>query len=153
MLAYKGWLLSVTVGGGTPAILVPAQKDASDPSGNTPVIGVNQHVSVNGAFLYWSNGRSVYKLSVQGGAPIVLATNAGDQDLNAVSDGTNVYYTGSGLWRVPVGGGTSVKLIPDDLYAYGFGTGQAGGGFPIAVDDTSVYVVASSLGGIVQVPK
>jgi hypothetical protein len=150
MLAYKGWLLSVPVSGGTPTILVSAQKDVSDPSGDTSVIGLNQHLSVNGAFIYWSNGRSVYKVSVQGGAPIVLATNAGD--LNVVSDGTNVYYTGSGLWRVPVGGGTSVKLVPDDQYAYGFGTGQPGG-FPIAVDDTSVYIVASSLEQIIKVAK
>jgi len=156
----NGYLFSVPVAGGTPAILIPKESiDASDPSGNTPVVGAGagQHVSVNGAFVYWTNALSVYKLSVQGGTPTVLATfstNGDDYSGDAISDGTNVYYLlDSDLWRVPVEGGTPVKVVTDGRYARSLGPGQDPGGFPIAVDDTSVYVVANSLGQIIKVAK
>lgn len=78
-----------------------------------------------------------------------------DDGLDAISDGTNVYYLrgGGDLWRVPVEGGTPVKVVTDGRYARSLGPGQDPGGFPIAVDDTSVYVVANSLGQIIKVAK
>jgi len=75
-----------------------------------------------------------------------------DDGLDAISDGTNVYYLrgGGDLWRVPVEGGTEVKAVTDGKYAGQFASNQTGG-FPIAVDDTSVYVIAGYLGQIVKV--
>jgi len=52
-----------------------------------------------------------------------------------------------------VEGGTPVKVVTDGRYARSLGPGQDPGGFPIAVDDTSVYVVANSLGQIIKVAK
>jgi hypothetical protein len=154
------WLLSVPVGGGVPAILVPAQTDAN---GNLRIWD-SQFLAVNGGFLYWATITQgiVYKLSVQGGDPVTLATNASiSANCEVVTDGINVYYFGSdalggGLWRVPVGGGTSVKLVSGaSVTGYGFGNGFNGIISDMAVDDTSVYAMVAYQGGqaLIKVAK
>ena len=51
----------------------------------------------------------------------------------------------SNLWRVPVAGGSPVKLVPAENYGFADG--------PMVVDDTSVYLVASGGQAIVKVAK
>jgi hypothetical protein len=65
----------------------------------------------------------------------------------AVNDGKSVYLLDAGnLWRVPIAGGSPVKLVPAESN-YGFASG------PMVVDDTSVYLLASGGQAIVKVAK
>jgi hypothetical protein len=109
---------------------------------------------VNGGSVYWGNGSSgfLYKESIQGPPITTLASGSvsGASESDAVTDGTNVYYIGNvGLMKVPIEGGNAVELVHDQgTYAFG-----GGGDFPLAVDGTSVYVIAGAGSAIVKVAK
>lgn len=74
--------------------------------------------AVDDSWVYWTDfSRKVMKVSVQGGTPVVLAT----QQANPVGiaiDATNVYWSNFGLqtphtaaiMSIPIGGGTPVQL-------------------------------------------
>jgi hypothetical protein len=153
-LAYSGWLLSVPVGGGVPTILAPNK--VIDTNGDTYVDHDNVYPWVHDGFVYWRDHFSgnVYRESVQGGTPNLLASGAINGGGTAISDGANVYYILDGLIKIPVTGGNPVVWVYDgrNLGApapFGFGTDRRS----LLVDDTSVYVIAYYGHGIVKVAK
>ena len=153
-LAYSGWLLSVPVGGGVPTVLVPNK--VIDTNGDTYVDFDNVYPWVHDGFVYWRDHFSgnVYRESVQGGTPNLLASGAHNGGGTAISDGTNVYYILDGLIKVPVTGGDPVVWVYDGRYLgapapYGFGTDRRS----LLVDETSVYAIAYYGHGIVKIAK
>jgi hypothetical protein len=162
-LGPSAWILKVPVGGGTPAIVASSEVDAGP--GGPYASDYYMHPTANGGFIYWTGGSdpsggtgALYRASADGGSPILLA--ASTTDPNPVTDGTNVYYltgtSGGGngaLMKVPVAGGPSVVVV-HERGRYDFGAIDLGGiSTPIAVDDTSVYLMANSDQGIVKAAK
>jgi len=151
------------VGGGTPAIVVSSEEDAGP--GGPYASDFAMHPTANGGFVYWAGGDdpsggtgSLYRASADGGSPTLLAPYTSDP--NPVTDGTNVYYlTGTGgggngaLMKVPLAGGAPVVVV-HERGRYDFGGIDLGGiSTPVAVDDTSVYLMSNSDQGIVKAPK
>jgi hypothetical protein len=139
-LAYTGWLLSVPVGGGTPVILLSGESGEAGTGGLSPGY---DYISVKNGLVFYSDGFSIYSVSVDGGSPTTVTTSANALN-GAISDGTNVYSgTQGGVLTAPVTGGARVLLVDNDQTATGEGL--------IAIDDASVYFVAGA--EIIKVAK
>jgi hypothetical protein len=65
----------------------------------------------NAATLFWVAGRDIWKHDRKGTGAVVIAA-AAEADSDLVADDSDVYFTrrDGTLWRVPVSGGTPVKL-------------------------------------------
>ena len=117
-------------------------------------LGNPEGLALDGTSVYWSelvgepNGR-IAKTSLAGGTVTALATGLDNPRGVAVVDGT-VYYAGaagagaerrSGIWSVPVGGGTPALAV-------GACGSQNGGGFSgLVADSARLYFVELGSGG------
>jgi hypothetical protein len=76
---------------------------------------------------------SVLKMPLGGGQPVTLASIQGEPISCVAVDSESVYWSGRGLMKVPIGGGSVTTLVPSS---------PSEGALvecPIAVDATSVY--------------
>jgi hypothetical protein len=115
--------MKVPLDGGAPTTLA---------SGQTAPTGT----ALDGTSVYWVNNDSsegsspngaVKKVSKSGGAPTTLASGLLTIQSMIAVDATSVYWTGEGVFMVPVDGGAPTTLWAGDSYA------------GVAVDATSVY--------------
>jgi len=138
-------------------------------------------IAVDANNVYWTNnyinGGKVMQVAKTGGTPILLAQTGGPSDVAV--DATYVYFgqtNGSGLYRVPIGGGTvdtltqspnanAIAIDSNNLYTVGGGSvwqeakagGTAqllisaeGGALRIAVDASYVYFTEALNPGFVK---
>jgi|HubBroStandDraft_1064217.scaffolds.fasta_scaffold04028_9 hypothetical protein len=107
-------------------------------------------IAVDDTSVYYRHLANMMKVSVNGGAPIVLATGAGGGPANLAVDATSLYWTDEGsagtVRKVSIEGGPVVTLNTESVpTTYSFG---------LAVDNANVYW--SNLGGngisIMKVP-
>jgi len=130
-----GCLFSVPVDGGAPVAL----EAGCDPEGISPIAGIattNGHIFYTRSLIADSPLSGLLRVPTTGGVPTTLASHSSSSVSAPVVDAVHAYWqdgacssSGQGcqwLWRVPVGGGTSVALAQ-------------GATAPIALDATSVY--------------
>ena len=146
-MANGHWMLKAPIGGGAPVVIVPNVPSAANGFGYLG--GPNASIALSGGYAYWVNYGWVFKVSVNGGMPeaIVPGPSSGANSYT-VTDGQSVYFlTGHLLWKVSLTGGAPVELFnfgsPDN---YSLGAAMA-------VDDTSVYLVAGGGHAIVKIAK
>ena len=158
----SNFLLSVPVGGGAVTTLAPA----SVPNAR---YDFTWGIAVDGTNVYWawsepnpSNPAPIMKMAVDGGPATTLATGNGVRGFAA--DGVNLYWTNSGddtVRKVPLGGG-SVSTIAANLsalgeiatdghYVYVTSTRQCGSVLKIAVDGSSITMLATGQVGVISI--
>jgi hypothetical protein len=138
------WTTWGTDGSGDGAMIVSAPADG----GQATVLAMGEtaptQITADFDNLYWIDaGKSLRMLPLQGGGqPTTLASPGESGPLGFAIDATNAYYTtASGVWSVPLAGGTPTKLVTDTPDA------------AIAVDDTYVYWVDHTPGQLQRVQK
>lgn len=94
-------------------------------------------LAVDSGYAYWTTESSatldppteiadgtVVKMSLQGGAPLILASNQLEPSFVAVNAGT-VYWIANGVMSVPTTGGAPTVFAPDGAYALTLSAGEA----------------------------
>jgi hypothetical protein len=126
-------LLSVSVEGGTPTVLVE-----SDPDAGASVFTFA--VDCDNVYFQGSNG--VGKVAIAGGTPTTLAARPGGAGLQMAVDAANVYFVDDqGIESVPIGGGAVTTLA----------AGVSANG--IAVDANNVYWTSGGDGTVMKLAK
>ncbi len=124
-------LLSLSVDGGTPHVIVP-------PDPNRGVMSFT--VDCTNAYYATSDG-AISQVPLAGGAPLVLATGQGSGGLQMAVDATHVYFTDiEHVKSVPIGGGPAATLATEPSVS------------SVAVDSSYVYWTLVS-GAVMKLAK
>ncbi len=117
--------------GGTPTLVAQGQQGASQ-------------ITVDASALYWQVGVgddqfALMKCPLAGCAegPTTLVSSISIESRGYASDGAWVYYTDTGIMKVPVGGGAPVTLVPGVVSGF-------------AIDATAVYFASGACLGRVN---
>jgi len=95
-------------------------------------------IAVDGSNVYWSNGLSIKKIPIGGGAAVAIGSNA---NWTIAVDSASAYWsTPTGVMMGPLTGGTSTLLVPDKSK------------WCFAVDATNIYWTDPTAGTVTKMP-